>query len=195
MSREPDTEPTSAPVPEERPRRLFVSIDTPTEPLLPVLTALAERGLRTVAPDRVHLTLAFMAAVPEPLVGSLAEALAALAETWTPFTLRYSGEVGRFGRAVVWAGLDECAELHELAGAVRGAVAEAGVPVEDRPFRAHVTLARGGRRGVRGGDLQAHRIRRTAWPVERARLIESRLGGGPARWRQVRELPFAQMRD
>jgi 2'-5' RNA ligase len=50
---------------------------------------------------------------------------------------------GRFGDRVLWARVD--GDLNPLAVGVRRAAERAGYAVEDRPFRAHLTLARGRR--------------------------------------------------
>lgn len=90
---------------------------------------------------------------------------------------------GRFGSLrrpqVIWTGLDgDVAALVELAERLRGAVRRLGLPVEDRPFRAHLTLGRW-RPGRPADGSLARRLagyRGPAWPVAEVRLIESHLG-------------------
>ena len=90
---------------------------------------------------------------PARLPDVLAAAGPAVAGT-PPMTLRLVGG-GRFGSLrrpqVIWTGLDgDVAALVELAERLRVAVRRVGLPVEDRPFRAHLTLGRW-RAGPLGG--------------------------------------------
>ena len=62
-----------------------------------------------------------------------------------PFTLSLTGP-GCFPQRqrprVLWVGLAPEAHLTQLAVAVQGAILACGLPVEERPFSAHITLAR-----------------------------------------------------
>ena len=71
--------------------------------------------------------------------------------------LRVAG-AGRFGSVrrpqVFWAGLDGDVEpLVELAGRLASAARGLGLPVEDRPFRPHLTLGRWAPRRPADGNL------------------------------------------
>lgn len=95
------------------------------------------------------------------------------------------GDRGAFGSRrharVVWLGVEAGREpLGELAAAVESACRTAGLPPEERPFRAHLTLARAVERG--GSELPElpPPPRLAPWPVEEFVLYESRLGRGPA---------------
>ena len=110
-----------------------------------------------------------------------------------PMTLRLAGG-GRFGASrrpqVLWAGLDgDVPALTGLARRLAGAARELGLPVEDRPFRAHLTLGRWRPRQPADGDLPGRLVgyRGPDWPVTEVRLLESHLGPAPtyeelARW-------------
>jgi RNA 2',3'-cyclic 3'-phosphodiesterase len=102
-----------------------------------------------------------------------------------PFELAL-GERGKFGGGshvrVVWLGVSiGAAPLAELAGEVEARCRAAGLPPEDRPFKAHLTLARSG--GRSGGaplpDLPPPPAL-GPWEVMEFVLYESRLGRGPA---------------
>ena len=102
-----------------------------------------------------------------------------------PLTLQLAG-AGRFGSrrrpAVCWAGVaGDVAELTALAGRLADAVRSVGLPVEDRPFQAHLTLGRW--RPGRPADAELpERLagsRGPVWPVREVVLWRSRLGPEP----------------
>lgn len=104
------------------------------------------RGAPRVVPvAQMHLTLAFLGDVAAPTVAALQPVLDELAPLAAP-ELRVHG-VGAFPSAqrprVLWAGVDgELERLRELHAAVNVRLERMGLPVERRPFRPHVTLAR-----------------------------------------------------
>jgi 2'-5' RNA ligase len=148
---------------------------------------------RWSAPERWHLTLLFLGAVPADRVPDVVEALGPVAGSAPPLRLRLAGG-GRFGSRrrpqVAWVGLDgDVPALTDLARRLAGAARRLRLPVEDRPFRPHLTVGRW-RPGQTGdGDLPdrlAH-YRGPDWPVTEIRLLESFLGPKPrhvpvARW-------------
>ena len=116
-----------------------------------------------------------------PLVDALARAVAGT----PPLTLRLAGG-GRFGSrrrpSVAWAGIDGDLEpLTELAGRLARAARSLRLPVEDRPFRAHLTLGRWRPGDAADGDLMDRLAdhRGPGWPVREVQLLESHLGPRP----------------
>jgi len=84
---------------------------------------------------------------------------------------------------VLWVGLrGDVAGLAALAGDVRRALSGAGLPVDPKPFRPHLTLARPGRRvppeQVRAALGPLDGYEGPPWPVEEVRLVRSVLGAG-----------------
>jgi 2'-5' RNA ligase len=115
----------------------------------------------------------------DPLVTAAAPAVAAA----PAMTLRLA-RGGRFGSLrrpqVAWAGLEgDVAPLVDLAGRLADAARALRLPVEERPFRPHLTLGRWPPRRPADGALpeQLAGYRGPAWPVAEVRLIESHLGG------------------
>lgn len=142
---------------------------------------------RWAVPEQFHLTLAFLAEVPDRKLDDLVERLARAAQRRTRFPARVAGG-GAFpnaGRArVLWAGLelDETGrtELDRLATGARAAASRAGIAVDGQRFRPHITLARIGRptevsRWVQLLDGYAG----PAWPADHVTLVASHLGEGP----------------
>lgn len=122
--------------------RVFVALRPPAAVLadLPDLGRLGA-GLRPVRLADVHLTLAFLGEVAgvEELTGALDLALIGQLAP----RLRLSG-AGRFAGGACWLGLaGELAGLRELVARVRGAARSAGLAVDPRPWRAHLTIGRG----------------------------------------------------
>jgi 2'-5' RNA ligase len=149
---------------------------------------------RWTPPDRWHLTLLFLGSVPADRVAGLTAALGAAVPPTPPMTLRLAGG-GRFGSRrrpqVAWAGVDgDVGPLAELAGRLAAAARRLRLPVEDRPFRAHLTLGRWRPHQPADGDLldRLAGYRGPAWPVTEVRLVESRLGPQP-RYQAVQRWP------
>jgi len=102
-------------------------------------------------------------------------------------TLQLAGG-GRFGSVrrpqVAWAGLEgDVAALSALAARLTAAARTLRLPVEDRPFKAHLTLGRWRPRQPADGALtdRLAGYRGPVWPVTEVRLLESHLGpAGPA---------------
>ncbi len=111
----------------------------------------AAPGLRWSEPDAWHLTLAFLGDVEPQQVRDLGEALRARLRHLEPVPARLAlGAPGRFGTRVLWLGVDDdpAGSLATLASVVRDAATAAGIALEARPFRAHLTVARSGRASV-----------------------------------------------
>lgn len=170
---------------------MFVAVQPPQEAVehldefLEVRRAAAD--FRWATTDQMHVTLAFLAVVPERRVDDLVERLARAAARRTGFDTRLTGGGAFPGPAaarVLWTGLelDEAGrtELDRLATGARAAAAKAGIAVDGARFRPHVTVARLRRpaevtRWVRLLDG----YRGPAWSVDRVELVESFLGQGP----------------
>jgi len=143
--------------------RLFVGI-TPTAEALAHAAGAVDRiasttpDLRWTPPQRWHVTLAFLGEVDPDRVPRLSAQLDEVAAVHPPLAgLRLEG-AGTF-RGVLWLGVTDPAgalwsetatgwpfstqeHLGGLARAVQRAMRDAHIPVERRPWRAHMTIAR-----------------------------------------------------
>ena len=134
--------------------RLFTAIELPDDArtaIAAVQTAVASgpggasRALRLVRAEHVHLTLVFIGAVPEVRAAPIIEAMSAdIAQA--PFRIVFGG-VGVFppdgAPRVLWLGvLDGARAAIDLQARVAGRLRDAGLDVEQRPYRPHLTLAR-----------------------------------------------------
>jgi 2'-5' RNA ligase len=184
--------------------RLFVAIEVPPawgEAAVAVTAAITRASgvqLRGVDPARLHLTLRFLGEVPperlEPLRLTLAKHVPLVDVV---LTLEGAGTFGAAGRApsgrrprqatVVFLGVGgDRAGLLALATRVEDAVRAAGLPPDERPLMAHLTIARlhrslpsDARRAVAAaaGDIPVPNVEPT-----RARevvLVQSTLGALP----------------
>jgi len=185
--------------------RLFVAIEAPQDWREAARSATEAVGrmsgvrLRAVNPALMHLTLRFLGEVPEARVAPLS---AALSEHVPPVDVALElAAAGAFGpparTQVVWLGIGgDLDALHALAARVETAVRAAGLPPEDRPLRAHLTLARLGRQL---GPAERRAVAEAVHALEpppllpfRAReavLVRSHLGGPQPRYEVLARIP------
>ncbi|GAB2577441.1 RNA 2',3'-cyclic phosphodiesterase [Streptomyces capparidis] len=183
--------------------RLFVAVLPPAEAVAELDAAVsALHGLPGAGSllwtDRAgwHLTLAFLGEVEDDALPELEERLARAAGRHQPMPLRLAGG-GRFGDRALWTGLDRGrAELARLARSAAAAARRTGVPVDERPFKAHLTLARARRERV---DLRPFAealalFTGASWDAGPLRLMSSAPGGPgrPNRYETVRSWPLGR---
>lgn len=106
----------------------------------------AERSVRWVRPEGIHLTLKFLGDVPAPRIASISRAVEATCHDFAPFGIELAG-MGCFPNThrprVVWVGVREpSGALVRLQKAVESALVELDFEPEDRPFTPHLTLGR-----------------------------------------------------
>jgi 2'-5' RNA ligase len=111
-------------------------------------------GPRWAGRETQHVTLAFFGEVPDDHVPVLTDALSdALGVVDVHLRLAGAGTFPEKGDPrVLWVGVDgDVEELAALAAAAAGAGRAAGIPIERRPYRPHVTVGRwaGSARGDR----------------------------------------------
>lgn len=151
------------------------------------------RTVRWTPPGNWHLTLAFLG---ETSTGDRLRAqiaLRATARAAHPCAITIDGRLGRFGDRVLWAAVaTPDGRLPVLARAVSAALRGAGLAIDDRPFRAHLTLAR-----ARRGQPVPQRPERLdspslplAWTASTVALVASHRGPGGSRYRTVASWPL-----
>ena len=131
-------------------------------------------GARPTPAPKLHLTLLFMEGVPAERVGELLELGAALAPQWRDFALTLD-------RAACWprGGIAHLAPsnppdaLLDWRQHLVDRVAALDLPLDDRPFAPHVTLARRAQTTRPPTDFEP-----LCWPVTRFALVRSVLGTG-----------------
>ncbi|WP_256840187.1 RNA 2',3'-cyclic phosphodiesterase [Ornithinimicrobium faecis] len=147
-----------------------------------------ERVWRWTRVEHLHLTLAFLADLPEHREDELAQAAAEWAARQQPLRMQW-GRAGAFpdpgGAKVIWIGVTAEEVGRELSGwsrSLRDLSSHAGADVDGQRFVPHVTVARSARR-VRAGrwvqSLDAYES--PPFDVSEVVLMQSHLGEGPGR--------------
>ncbi|MHA6795618.1 RNA 2',3'-cyclic phosphodiesterase [Pseudonocardia bannensis] len=166
--------------------RLFVALTPPPDAVDELWTAREvlrtdRSGLRWTRPEQWHLTLAFLGEVDDATLEDLTERLARVAARHPPLELSLGGG-GRFGDRVLWTRVrGETDGLRRLAASVQAAARRARLPVEDRPYRPHLTLARraGAHTDLRPAATELAGFAGRPWTAEELHLVRSHLGAGP----------------
>jgi 2'-5' RNA ligase len=128
--------------------RLFVAIDIPAEVLNNLSTWLDRvKPLAKITwspAENLHITTKFIGEWPEARLDEMKTALATVAIT-DPIDIEIRG-LGWFPNPghprVFWAGIEAGDALRNLARATEQTTAQLGVPVEERAYSPHLTLAR-----------------------------------------------------
>ncbi|MBN8478464.1 MAG: RNA 2',3'-cyclic phosphodiesterase [Burkholderiales bacterium] len=147
------------------------------------LEAAGRTGGRAARPDTLHLTLVFVGTLPASRVGEAIGAAGAIA--WQRCQLDID-RLGAFVRAgVAWAGPTGIVEsLAAGQRALIAALAQCGIDTDPRPWRPHVTLARGCVRPLAGRIDPP-----ITWEVDRVVLMGSRLARDGPRYREIASWP------
>ncbi len=186
--------------------RLFAALEVPgavREPLDRAVAPLREgRGegrsdLKWTPDHQWHLTVAFLGSVSEEQLPAAVGALgSAAASAPAEIELSLAGG-GRFGKRVLWVGVDDRPEgaVALLGTAARGALNDAGLPVDEKEVHPHLTLTRSrGRRGpgIDEGLVEAVPQLDAAWTVDELVLFSSiRQGHGqPNRYEAIDRFPL-----
>lgn len=145
--------------------RLFVSVRPSPDVVTHLLAHLGR--VRTAPPDQLHVTLAFLDEVADD--AAVQDGLAVAASLHAPFALRLAGS-GTFGRRTTWAGVaGDVERLRALAADVQDACREAGVELERRAYRPHLTVGRFDPRVLSSYESPV-------WQVAEIELVQSVLG-------------------
>jgi RNA 2',3'-cyclic 3'-phosphodiesterase len=153
----------------------------------------AAARLRWAVGENLHLTMRFLGPIAPARVAEVAAAAAAAAARHAAIDVRLGG-AGAFPSParprVLWLALaDGAPGLTALAATLGDELALRGWDRDERPFRAHLTLARAD--GIAGawravGALEAAAAGLEAgWTADRLVVYESLLGVGPAQYRPL----------
>lgn len=149
---------------------------------------------RWVARENIHVTLKFLGETPEEIVPELVEVVTGACAGTAPFDIVLGG-LGGFPdlhrpRVLFYEMTTGARELVALAGAIDAALSEGlGIPREDRPFKAHATVARV--KSAIAPELAARLakappVERGSQKIEKVTLMESELRPQGAAYRPVK---------
>lgn len=162
--------------------RLFLGLEVPGEVRAAVSAQLdairsAHDELRWSPPEQWHVTLAFLGEVGVEENEIVDAARPAARSAPSEIDLELAG-AGRFGDRVIWFGVHD--EPHgavaQLGASIKRRLGAAGIAVDDRPVRPHITLARSrgrGRAKVTPDVAAALPEVRARWSVNEALLYDS----------------------
>src|SRR6185437_1851554 len=170
--------------------RLFVglAIDENVKEALERLTLrlrAKDDGLRWSTPDQWHVTLVFLGEVEEDARARLVRELRQVRQPALRLRMERLGVFERSG--ILHAEVEVTAELLRLYETVAAAVRRVGLEVEERPYRAHITLARArnkdGRKTIARLGHSAEQQRLSArWEAAEFLLYESQLSPSGSRY-------------
>lgn len=163
----------------ERPptRRLFFALWPPPDVRDAVLQDAGHAWGRSVPPERLHLTLVFLGPVSDATRACVEARLAGL--RISPFSLELD-HTGWWPRPrVSWAAPSQTPKaLVDLVEGLRSACRKCELKTENRPYRAHLTLARKVNKAP-----PSRKFDPIVWPVDAFTLVESRTLPGGAEYR------------
>lgn len=131
--------------------RTFIAIELPKEIL--DLLAKIQSGLKAsgadvkwVEPKNIHLTLKFLGELNDEKLEKAVRGLEDTAGENNPFRMRIAS-AGAFPRIeyprVIWLGIDKGdKEAKKISDELEERLQKSGIPREERPFSAHITLGR-----------------------------------------------------
>ena len=128
--------------------------------------------------ENLHMTLAFLGDCPLSAVSRIRRAMEQAGQSVQPFALSL-GRMGRFRRGgsdLWWAGVQRQPALEKLAQNLQNALRGEGFTLEERPFAAHLTLARQvDAPGLRPEEIPLERC--TQWVSEMSLMESTRVQG------------------
>lgn len=125
--------------------RLFIALSLPRKverelwAYMEKLRRANPRAGRFSRRENLHLTLGFIGEAEEEAARRIAMGLLELPSHSLSMDL---AGVGRFRSGILWAGLREKEELGQMSHEARDLLKRLSIPFDEKPFRAHITLAR-----------------------------------------------------
>lgn len=125
--------------------RTFIAIDIPEDLKKQMLVTekFSDSSIRSLKPEQIHLTLAFLGEIDMHLTQVLIQKLRKI--KFYPFSIELSS-CGFFPSikrpSVFWIGVNQSNELNQLKQLIDDAILSCGAQLETRPFKPHITVAR-----------------------------------------------------
>jgi len=129
---------------------------------------------RWVKPESLHVTLKFIGEQPEPALEQIRLGLGTVSAASADIQFRGYGFFPTAKSArVFWLGMEAGPQLPSLAAAIDNQTAAHGIPMEERAFSPHLTLARG------AGGSGSPRWRRSDGPNRTFQRLQEKLAAWP----------------
>lgn len=176
-------------LPERETRRLFFALWPPAELGRELYRfagdVLRDAPGRRVAPENIHLTLAFLGSVDAAFRACAERAADAIHAGSFTLMLEQTAYWPKSG--ILWTGPRQTppALLH-LVQELNSQLTGCGYEAEQRPYAAHLTLARRARPRPDRPAMEAH-----AWAVDRFHLVQSHTHAEGARYEILRSWPLS----
>jgi RNA 2',3'-cyclic 3'-phosphodiesterase len=131
-------------------KRLFIAVRTTpdnnfTKLYSSLRNELAGESIKWTLPENIHLTLVFLGNTDERRIADIERILKSVCNRTQNFEISLKG-FGVFKNIndprVAWAGLYHSDKLATLQGLIAGALSDAGISFEEKPFVPHVTIGR-----------------------------------------------------
>jgi RNA 2',3'-cyclic 3'-phosphodiesterase len=131
-------------------KRTFIAVKVePDEKLHKMISsfksALKTETVKWTNPCNIHITLAFIGDTAEEKISVISKALKDICEGYGEFELIIKGS-GVFKSIndprVIWTGIEPCEKLNNLNKLIKNGLKTAGIRLEERPFKPHLTLGR-----------------------------------------------------
>ncbi len=137
--------------------RCFIAIDIPADIRQSITDVIGKcnqgsKGVKWVAPEKIHITLKFLGEVKEDRIPAVQEKLVPVCAERDIFSIAIKG-AGAFPNFkypnVLWIGIDESEELKRLYEDIEDVLSKLGFEKENRKFSPHLTIGRvKDRRGI-----------------------------------------------
>ena len=131
-------------------KRIFIAVKVEAgEALLKMLFAFKSRlngeNIKWVNADNIHITLAFLGNTEDEQIKIISKMLKTVCEGFGKFDLIIKG-CGVFKShndpRIIWTGIEHSENLNQLNRLIISGLKDAGIRLEDRPFKPHLTLGR-----------------------------------------------------
>ena len=151
-----------------------------------------KRDYKWVAPENLHITMAFLGDVDYDFLIGINEAMQTAVEATPAFPARL-GLIGTFP-SVIWVGLSEGSEECEaIYKKLKPELRNAGFQLDNKPYHPHITIARS-RRRMDFSEKNAFECKilpkTDAFIVDRLTLFESRLRPKGPEYFPLTRVPF-----
>jgi 2'-5' RNA ligase len=130
--------------------RCFIAIEMPANIRQSIADVIEKcnkkfKGIKWVAPEKIHITLKFLGEVNEGLMPEIQKRLARVCAARDIFSIAIKG-AGAFPNFkypnVLWIGIDESEELKRLYEDIEDVLSELGFERESRKYSPHLTIGR-----------------------------------------------------